>query len=87
MDYLKSVVEPIRQVVPSSRLRGLIEDYDSVNTDVLVLEGETHLNRKPVRLLHIEYTLFRSFFYSYYIGCSPLHINCSSRRVRNNGIA
>ncbi|KDQ16760.1 hypothetical protein BOTBODRAFT_106823 [Botryobasidium botryosum FD-172 SS1] len=47
MDYLKSVVEPIKQVAPVWRLRGMKDDFDSVNDDILVLEGETHLNRKP----------------------------------------
>ncbi|KAG8761886.1 hypothetical protein FRC11_012538 [Ceratobasidium sp. 423] len=47
MDYTKSVVEPIKQVAPRSRLRGMFDDYKDINTDVLVLAGETHLNRKP----------------------------------------
>ncbi|KAG8903163.1 hypothetical protein FRB99_003664 [Tulasnella sp. 403] len=47
MDYLKSVVEPIKQVAPLSRLRGWVDDYDQVDADILVLEGETHLGRKP----------------------------------------
>ena len=49
MDYTKSVVEPMKQVAPRSRLRGMVEDYRDIDTDVLVLAGETHLNRKPVR--------------------------------------
>ena len=49
MDYLKSVVEPIKQVAPRSALKGLIDDYGSETANVLLLEGETHLNRKPVR--------------------------------------
>ena len=48
MDYLKSVVEPIKQVAPRSALKGLIDDYESVTEDVLLLEGEIHLYRKPV---------------------------------------
>ncbi|QRV76198.1 O-FucT domain protein [Ceratobasidium sp. AG-Ba] len=47
MDYTKSVVEPIVQVAPRARLRGLVEDYNDIDTDVLVLAGETHLGRKP----------------------------------------
>ncbi|EUC66781.1 O-FucT domain protein, partial [Rhizoctonia solani AG-3 Rhs1AP] len=56
MDYTKSVVEPIKQVAPRSRLRGMVEDYSHITTDVLVLAGETHLNRKPggVRFVHSE---------------------------------
>jgi hypothetical protein len=49
MDYTKSVVDPIKQVAPRSRLRGMVEDYNDIDTDVLVLAGETHLGRKPVR--------------------------------------
>ncbi|KDN50150.1 hypothetical protein RSAG8_01486, partial [Rhizoctonia solani AG-8 WAC10335] len=57
MDYTKSVVEPIKQVAPRSRLRGMVEDYSDISTDVLVLAGETHLNRKPggVRFVHSEH--------------------------------
>ncbi|CAE6446175.1 unnamed protein product [Rhizoctonia solani] len=47
MEFTKNVVEPIKQVAPRSRLRGMVEDYSNITTDVLVLAGETHLNRKP----------------------------------------
>lgn len=50
MDYLKSVVDPIKQVAMRSTLKGLVDDYHNVSEEVLLLEGETHLNRKPVRL-------------------------------------
>jgi hypothetical protein len=48
MEFAKSVVNPIKQVAPRSRLRGMVEDYNEISTDILVLEGETHLGRKPV---------------------------------------
>jgi hypothetical protein len=48
MDYLKSVVEPIKQLAPRTQLRGLVDDYDSKTEEVLLLAGETHLSRKPV---------------------------------------
>ncbi|KAG8905648.1 hypothetical protein FRB99_008489 [Tulasnella sp. 403] len=51
MEFQKSVVEPIRQVVPRSRLRGWVEDYDTIDVDTLVLRGETHLRRKPGNML------------------------------------
>lgn len=57
MDYLKSVIEPIKQIAPRSSLRGLVDDYDKHMEDVLLLEGETHLNRKPVSLLSTSYSL------------------------------
>ena len=47
MDYLKAVVDPVRQTAPLNRLKGLVDDYDHITEDVLVLEGETHLGRKP----------------------------------------
>jgi hypothetical protein len=56
MDYTKTVVDPIRQVVPRSRVRGVVEDY-TVTATVLLLEGETHLGRKPVRPVLIYATL------------------------------
>ncbi|KEP48068.1 O-FucT domain protein [Rhizoctonia solani 123E] len=63
MEFSKNVVEPIKQVAPRSRLRGMVEDYNNITTDVLVLAGETHLNRKPggVRFVHFkQHTLFTS---------------------------
>ncbi|KAG9038130.1 hypothetical protein FRB95_002570 [Tulasnella sp. JGI-2019a] len=47
MDYLKSVVEPIRQITPISRISGWVDDYSHITDDILVIEGEIHLNRKP----------------------------------------
>jgi len=56
MDFLKSVTEPIQEIALRSSLRGLIDDYDHYNEDVLLLEGETHLFRKPgaLRFTSIE---------------------------------
>ncbi|CEL57748.1 hypothetical protein RSOLAG1IB_02492 [Rhizoctonia solani AG-1 IB] len=56
MEYTKSVVEPIKQIAPRSRLRGMFDDYNHINAKVLVLAGETHLNRKPggVRFVYPE---------------------------------
>ncbi|KAG8701332.1 hypothetical protein FRC09_005427 [Ceratobasidium sp. 395] len=50
-DWMKSVVDHMLQVAPRSQLRGLVEDYDWVDTEVLLLEGEVHLDRKPGSLL------------------------------------
>ena len=47
LDYTKTVVNPIRQVVPRSSIRGWIDEYKDMDADVLVLAGETHLYRKP----------------------------------------
>ncbi|KAG9045288.1 hypothetical protein FS837_006553 [Tulasnella sp. UAMH 9824] len=47
MDYLKSVVQPIKQVAPLRWVKGWYEDYKDQDTDIVVLEGETHLGRKP----------------------------------------
>ena len=48
MEYAKTVVYPIRQVARRSSIRGFKDDYYDVDADVVVLAGETHLNRKPV---------------------------------------
>jgi hypothetical protein len=40
-------VEPSRQVAPLHELRGVINDWDYINADVLLVEGEIHLHRKP----------------------------------------
>ncbi len=49
MDYLKSPVEPQKQITPREHVKGLIDDYGHITEEVLHLEGETHLNRKPVK--------------------------------------
>ncbi|KAG8899389.1 hypothetical protein FRC01_010563 [Tulasnella sp. 417] len=46
-EWLKSVVRPIKQVAPLRTIRGWHEDYHFMEHDVIVLEGETHLGRKP----------------------------------------
>lgn len=48
MDYAKTVVNPMRQVVNRSTIRGFKDDYYHLDADVVVLAGETHLYRKPV---------------------------------------
>ncbi|TDL17253.1 hypothetical protein BD410DRAFT_843798 [Rickenella mellea] len=47
MEYSKTVATPARQVAPRSRFRGLVEEYGHATEDVFLLEGETHLGRKP----------------------------------------
>ncbi|KAF8328121.1 uncharacterized protein EI90DRAFT_2926732 [Cantharellus anzutake] len=47
MDFLKSTVEPLKQITRREFLKGLVDDYDHLTEDVLLLEGETHLSRKP----------------------------------------
>jgi hypothetical protein len=47
MDYVKHVVNPIRQVAPRGSIRGYVEDYYRFTEDVLLLRGEIHYERKP----------------------------------------
>ncbi|KAG2059987.1 hypothetical protein BDR06DRAFT_993662 [Suillus hirtellus] len=46
-DAAKDVAVPIRQAAPRNLLRGLYEDFGFIEQDVLLLEGEVHLGRKP----------------------------------------
>ena len=48
MDHLKSTVGPQKQITPREHIKGLVDDYGDITEDVLHLEGETHLGRKPV---------------------------------------
>lgn len=52
MDYVKHVAVPIKQAVPRASLRSW-RDFADRKEDVLLLEGETHLSRKPVRTAKI----------------------------------
>ncbi|KAG9125975.1 hypothetical protein FRC07_005383 [Ceratobasidium sp. 392] len=51
IEFMKSVVDHMLEVAPRSQLRGLVENYGWVDTEVLLLEGEIHLDRKPGSLL------------------------------------
>jgi hypothetical protein len=44
----KTIVQPMKQVVLRSSIRGFKDDYHHVDSDVVLLAGETHLRRKPV---------------------------------------
>lgn len=48
-EFAKTIVDPARQIVPRSALRGLKDEYGHIEDDVLLIEGEIHLERKPVR--------------------------------------
>ena len=45
----RTVIQPIKQVAPRSSIRSFNDDYYHVDSDVVLLEGETHIWRKPVR--------------------------------------
>ncbi|THH18232.1 hypothetical protein EW146_g2727 [Bondarzewia mesenterica] len=49
-DYSKTFVDPIRQVVPCSTLRGFTEEYGDRDQDVLLPAGELDLGRTFKRL-------------------------------------
>jgi hypothetical protein len=51
MEMLKTVTEPIAQVAMMSQVRGFLDEYEGVDSDVLFTEGEIHSNMKPVSLL------------------------------------
>lgn len=40
-------MEPTIHFAPYSTLRGLVQDFTNISSDVLLLEGEHHLHRKP----------------------------------------
>ena len=46
----KTIIRPIRQVVPRSSIRGFKDDYYYVDADVILVEGEIHSKRKPVSI-------------------------------------
>lgn len=52
MEYMKTVTESARQVAPRTLIRGFRDDFVDVADDVVLLEGETHLERKPVSYSH-----------------------------------
>lgn len=53
-DAVKHVVSPIYEAAPRDRLRGLYEDFGNVSARVLLLRGEVHWGRKPVRITTLQ---------------------------------
>ncbi|VDB87335.1 unnamed protein product [Peniophora sp. CBMAI 1063] len=45
-DLAKSVVEPIREVIERTTLRGFVDDFADIDAHVVLLEGEIHNGRK-----------------------------------------
>ena len=57
----RSIIQPIKQVAPRSSIRGFKDDYFHVDSDVVLLSGETHVWRKPVRIS------------PHYLACNCIH--------------
>lgn len=49
-DLIKSVVTPIKQIARMSEVHGMLDDYGTWTDEVVHLEGEVHLYRKPGNL-------------------------------------
>ncbi|VDB85455.1 unnamed protein product [Peniophora sp. CBMAI 1063] len=47
MEFTRTVTEPTRQVVLRESIRGWVEEWVRSTEDVVLLVGETHVNRKP----------------------------------------
>lgn len=78
MDYVKNVVNPIRDVAPRDTLRGLREDWGHFQEDVVLLEGEIHYTRKPVSAtLCVSWTPHLIVL----VGELALHECCQPRRI------
>ena len=71
----KTVIQPIKQVVPRSSIRGFKDDYNRVDTDVVLIEGEVHAGRKPVSIaLHFfSHTFLRDINFVWLQGGNALY--------------
>ena len=54
----RTITQPIKQIARRSSIRGFKDDYYHVESDVVLLAGETHAWRKPVRIA--PHYLFRT---------------------------
>lgn len=89
----KSVVDPITKVAPIHTMKGLVEDYGGRTEDVLLIGGELHDQRKPVRLPFRSYRVSShfqtdcSFFLSFFLSTRIIIIQGSlfftSREARD----
>ncbi|GJJ13806.1 hypothetical protein Clacol_008063 [Clathrus columnatus] len=83
IEFAKSVVSSSREIVPRGRVRGWVEDF-TMDVDVLLLEGEVHLERKPGSLRFTTSAARNSFTHlvlSYIRPTQPL-LDLSERLVR-----
>lgn len=48
MEFLRTVTKPGIQTAPCSQIQGLKDDFGSIIEDVILVEGETHVGRKPI---------------------------------------
>lgn len=76
---MKSVVDHMLEVAPRSQLRGLVDDYGGIEEEVLFLQGEIHLDRKPVSTSTNNTLVSRphSIFYTPYDNICCASINTS----------
>jgi hypothetical protein len=54
-EYIKSVVDPIREVAPMQSLHGFWNKYNVIQADVLYVVGEIHEDRKPVCISSLSF--------------------------------
>ena len=76
----KAVVQPLKQFVRRSLIRGFKDDYYHVDADVVLLDGEIHVRTKPVSTtVQLSHT--------YMVSANALHSAergaCSSRKINH----
>jgi hypothetical protein len=47
----RAIIQPCKQVTARSSIRGFKDDYYHLDSDVVLLAGQTHIWRKPVRIV------------------------------------
>ncbi|EJU02506.1 hypothetical protein DACRYDRAFT_22127 [Dacryopinax primogenitus] len=60
-EFTKSVATPTRQVARRSEVHGVVDDFGSWSDQVIHLEGEVHLDRKPGGLRFADPSRMREF--------------------------
>jgi hypothetical protein len=51
-EWMRTVTRPMQQLAPVSRSRGFVDEYGSIDAEVLLIDGQTHEGRKAVGFLH-----------------------------------
>ena len=74
---LKTVTEPVTQVTMTSQGRGILDECEGVNSEVLFVEGEIHSNMKPVSpLMHRPFDETENLFpFGRVLFASILHLH------------
>ena len=71
---------PGPELVPAAMMKGFMNDYDHYTEDVLLLQGEIHSDRKPVRYFVAIMTSMTRCLPDLFLGFHDFYVTSCKRR-------